>query len=404
MSFYQPSLSVYDVLNALAGQAQAPDRNDIFFREQQKQQQQQQQQQLRAKAQAEAWARALEQYTGHSHAGRGTGYRLRAPDLESFPAGYYYGIGGQPQYYRPRYYYTGEDDSDEEVADEMGDEEVKEPPYLQVPSYYHSRAPKDIYDRPDEKNTSVQELLSALFGIPASNESSGLANSEENGQKNVQDIELLQGLNKNRLEATKEGEEHIDEKVKDESAKTAAPEPEPARDSRPPIASQPSAKKHSFLHQQVRSPIPDPLQVSKPETRMDLPFSPELNVYDCPEAYVIAVALPGANSKAFRVDYHPSSHELIIKGDLEDKLDIGEEFLKVTELKYGAFQRTLKFPVLPRIKDENIKATYKNGLLQVKVPKIIDGSEKPAPKKRIVIEDIPDEELEFEENPNPVQA
>ena len=135
--------------------------------------------------------------------------------------------------------------------------------------------------------------------------------------------------------------------------------------------------------------------------RQDLPFSPEVNVYDTEDTYVVVLALPGANSKAFHIDYHPSSHEMLIKGKIEDRVGIDEKFLKITELKYGAFERTVKFPVLPRIKDEEIKATYNNGLLQIRVPKIVDDTEKPKPKKRITIEEIPDEELEFEENPNP---
>ena len=124
-------------------------------------------------------------------------------------------------------------------------------------------------------------------------------------------------------------------------------------------------------------------------------------VYDTEDTYVVVLALPGANSKAFHIDYHPSSHEMLIKGKIEDRVGIDEKFLKITELKYGAFERTVKFPVLPRIKDEEIKATYNNGLLQIKVPKIVNDTEKPKPKKRIAIEEIPDEELEFEENPNP---
>lgn len=164
------------------------------------------------------------------------------------------------------------------------------------------------------------------------------------------------------------------------------------------------ASSSAFVHQQAPSPVPDPLQISKPETRLDLPFSPEVNLYDTEDTYHVVLALPGACSKAFRIDYHPSSHELLIKGNIEDKIGIDEKYLKITELKYGAFERTVKFPVLPRIKDESIKASYSNGLLHIKVPKILDGTEKPAPKKRITIEDVPDEELEFEENPNPVQA
>ncbi|CUS22098.1 LAQU0S04e08174g1_1 [Lachancea quebecensis] len=149
------------------------------------------------------------------------------------------------------------------------------------------------------------------------------------------------------------------------------------------------------------SPIPEPLQVSKPQVRMDMPFSPEVNVYDTPEAYVVVLALPGANSKSFKIDYHPSSHELLIKGSLDKKIDVNDKYLRISELKGGKFERSVKFPVVPRIKDEEIKATYANGLLHIKTPKILDDNSQHQPRRRIVIEDVPDEELVFEENPNP---
>ncbi|KAH3902024.1 uncharacterized protein SCODWIG_01445 [Saccharomycodes ludwigii] len=150
----------------------------------------------------------------------------------------------------------------------------------------------------------------------------------------------------------------------------------------------------------TESSVSEPIQVSKPEISLNLPFSPEVDVYDAPDLYAIVLSLPGSNSKAFQIDFHPSSYELVIKGKHDEKdvnKDLDSKYLKVSEMKTGAFERTIKFPVLPKIKDECIKASYSNGLLTVKIPKV-DGSSKPIPKRRIVIEDVPDEELTFEEN------
>lgn len=339
MSFYQPSLSLYDVLNALAEQPryQRPQHHVHPF---------------------------------HGHGSMPVYYRF-----------------GNPYYYRPEYEEDGEDDEADEDMDGY-----ERPFYYHDASGRNARAqlrqqqdqqqqyqqqqPQQQYQRGD---TGLADLLNALVqgGVQGY--------SGEPGPANVQES----------LPEPQQPESHEDKKeaVPEKKAPTTS-------ESKPKLKKRPSA---AFLHQQAPSPVPDPLQLSKPETRMDLPFSPEVNVYDTPNTYTVIVALPGANSKAFRIDYHPSSHELLIKGNIEDKFGIGEKYLKITEVKYGAFERTVKFPVLPRIKDEDIKATYSNGLLQIKVPKILDGSEKPAPKKRIVIEDIPDEELEFEENPNPIQ-
>lgn len=368
MSFYQPSLSLYDVLNALSTQGQTGYSRDQLYQLHKRQ------------AEAEAQRRA------ERLAARRNPFYAR---FDSGPTGYYGGLAGGPYYYRPDYYDYSEDEADVEEPGFAGDEpeedeeDKAQAPYLRIPSYYHSRAPRGNNESPESQGQvgSIQDLLSALLGAPPAEEIPDQAKSVKEP-------------------ASEQENESKEPLVTEKTSKDEAPQVLPDLEK----GSQTGNKKKSLPHVKPMSPLPDPLQVSKPETRLDLPFSPEVNVYDCPSAYTAVVALPGATSKAFKVDYHPSSHELIIKGSIDDKLNISEKYLRVTELKYGAFQRTVKFPVLPRIKDEEIKATYNNGLLQIKVPKIIDGTEKPAPKKRIVIEEVPDEELEFEENPNPAQA
>ncbi|QLQ82327.1 hypothetical protein HG537_0H00880 [Torulaspora globosa] len=347
MSFYQPSLSLYDVLNALSSQSQARSPQDQLY--------QLQRRQAEAEAQRRAERAAARRFPFYS--------RFDGP-----PAGYYRGIPGEEFYYRPDYYQYNDEEGDHEEYSGAEEEESREqtPQYLRAAHHHHRGQPDPL-----------QDLLSALLGgAPAA------AGAEERQE-------------------TKQPVQHEEQKPIAEP-ETEVPADETKNEQQEPESgTQPVGKKKPAPR--PRSFVSNPLQVSKPETRLDLPFSPEANVYDCPNTYVVVIALPGATSKSFKVDYHPSSHELIIKGSITDKLNIDEKFLKISELRNGAFQRTVKFPVLPRIKDEEIKATYNNGLLQVKVPKICDGSEKPAPKKRIVIEEIPDEELEFEENPNPVQ-
>ncbi|CAD6610638.1 XXYS1_4_G0047180.mRNA.1.CDS.1 [Saccharomyces cerevisiae] len=368
MSFYQPSLSLYDVLNALSNQTGQRGQQG-YPRQPQRPQR-------------------YHPHYGQVHVG---GHHPRHHPLYSryngVPNTYYYQFPGQAYYYSPEYGYGDEDgeeeDQDEDMAGDSGttrqDDGGEDSNSRRYPSYYHCNTARN--NRTNQQANSLNDLLTALIGVPPyeGTEPEIEANTEQEGEK---------GEEKDKSEAPKE-----------EAGETNKEKPlnQPEESSRPPLAK----KSSSFAHPQAPSPIPDPLQVSKPETRMDLPFSPEVNVYDTEDTYVVVLALPGANSRAFHIDYHPSSHEMLIKGKIEDRVGIDEKFLKITELKYGAFERTVKFPVLPRIKDEEIKATYNNGLLQIKVPKIVNDTEKPKPKKRIAIEEIPDEELEFEENPNP---
>lgn len=395
MSFYQPSLSLYDVLNALSNQAPANrDPREQLFR-------------------------------SRGYAPQPSGYGSFGGGVPSgLPSGLIYRLPGDTCYYRPDYYYTGEDDDEEEEEEleeaeraqrfQQQQQQQQQRGYEHFPSYYHSRAPKGGVQETLEESDPLTELVGALLGngavapsyerIPPQVPSRRNTVNEDNLFKQA----LLDKLGQQAQQedataaatAAAAAAENEDRQEQQASVSEKGSEPEEQAPSKPkeklPF---PLNRKPSLLGAQANSSAPGrPLQVSKPEARLDLPFSPEVNVYDCPDQYVVAIALPGATSKGFKVDYHPSTHELILKGDIEDKLGIGEEYLKVTELKYGAFQRTIKFPVTPRIRDEEIKASYKNGILQVKVPKILESNEKPAPKKRIIIEDVPDEELEYEEH------
>lgn len=378
MSFYQPSLSLYDIIDALSARAQF-DRNrqqqQAALRQQQEQQYQQRQQQRR---------RAVASQSARHH-----GHTKRQNNGSYISPAYYYSIQPDESYYNPFYYRPDEENE----------------------SFSYNHAPQN----PDY----LTEILNALTGAgPLAGEMFKEPESEEDQrlQREVQPDAVFdsQGSAPEGREEAEDPSDSLAEALK-EAVDRVKGEEEPEQEEKTTNETKveesgpqnlPESQKtnfHPFAHPQAPSPIPDPLQVSKPEIRLDLPFSPEVNVYDSPEQYTVVLALPGANSKSFKIDYHPSSHELLVKGKVENKIDVDQKYVKISELKYGAFERSVKFPVLPRIRDEAIKATYSNGLLQVKVPKVLNDDSKPQPKRRIVIEDVPDEELLFEENPNPEQ-
>lgn len=346
MNFYQPSLSVYDILDALSNKAATNRQNGYQNRVQHRHK-----------------PVTHQTYCSNHHRPRSVYYGFRPRSYFPYNNGYY-----QPLYYE-----------EEEEED---------------PSTLHPR-----YQKLDRQPTDLFEILNALsnssYGdqevpeetqdeVPAEEKQTLTVNSEPLTQKeDISDFDKVDGLTKEDStvqESTKSTEKlDIESKVNMEEPDSSV----------------------SASHTEIPSPIPEPLQVSKPEIRLDLPFSPEVNVYDSPQQYVVVFSLPGANSKSFNIDYHPSSHELILKGKIVNTIDVDEKYLGISELRYGMFERSIKFPVLPRLKDEEIKATYSNGLLQIKVPKWLDDSFKPKPKRRILIEDVPDEELLFEQNPNP---
>ncbi|ANZ76740.1 BA75_04314T0 [Komagataella pastoris] len=181
------------------------------------------------------------------------------------------------------------------------------------------------------------------------------------------------------------------------SGKEPASEPQSSQAPKP-VSRKPSAFN---LHKSAPSPPLDSFQVSKPQLRKSKPFSPPINVYDLKEKYVVVVSLPGADKSSFHIDFHPTSHELLIKGEVKNKYyhesSDDESYLKISEQRFGSFERTIKLPTLPRVEDENIKATYSNGLLELVIPKITPDSHEKV-KRRIDIEEVEDEELRREAN------
>ncbi|CCH45075.1 Heat shock protein [Wickerhamomyces ciferrii] len=127
-----------------------------------------------------------------------------------------------------------------------------------------------------------------------------------------------------------------------------------------------------------------------------LPYTPSVNIYDSKDEYNVVLAIPGVSLKDLNIDFHPTTNEIIIQGDVNNIVPFDDKDLKHSEIRSGSIERRVKFPTLPKIDDEKIKAKYLNGLLTVKIPKDNDETLK-KPKRKVTIEDVPDEELEYEE-------
>lgn len=228
------------------------------------------------------------------------------------------------------------------------------------------------------------------------------AAEKEDEQGRVFDIADL--IREAILAAQQEDEEEEEEAKGEKKSETHAPEvakDDTSAASKAPVSNEDAA---ATFHLSAPSPVHDPLQVSQPQLSAELPFSPQVDVYVKPDAlYKVVLSLPGANKNSFEIDFHPSNQELFIKGSTcnKDKLlssseDDDLKYLKVSEINFGAFQRSIKFPSLPKVKDEEIKAKYSNGLLEIIVPVVKPEPTAVKPKKRVVVEEVEDEELKYE--------
>jgi HSP20 family protein len=101
---------------------------------------------------------------------------------------------------------------------------------------------------------------------------------------------------------------------------------------------------------------------------------PAVNISENKEEFTIEVAAPGLEKKDFSVDL--SNNMLTISSQKEFSSEEKDEKVLRREYSYTSFKRSFS---LPEGADSNkIKASYKDGILSVTVPKREEAKEKPA--------------------------
>ncbi len=124
----------------------------------------------------------------------------------------------------------------------------------------------------------------------------------------------------------------------------------------------------------IRKPINDPIlsffdeflnnQLAKVETNQLV--VPAVNIKENDKEVTIDVAAPGLSKKDFEINVENNTLTISAHKEIE-KEDDGTNIVK-KEFGYENFQRSFTLP--EEIFDiENIKATYKNGVLEIVIPK-----------------------------------
>ena len=102
-------------------------------------------------------------------------------------------------------------------------------------------------------------------------------------------------------------------------------------------------------------PSPPPASLSR--------WRPAVNVYLDKDHFTVVAELPGLKKEEIEVSLHDAT--LTLSGERKPERPSEQGFL--TERVYGKYQRSLTLPVA--VDPDQVKATYKNGLLQVVLPK-----------------------------------
>jgi HSP20 family protein len=93
--------------------------------------------------------------------------------------------------------------------------------------------------------------------------------------------------------------------------------------------------------------------------------APVLDVYEEKDDIVVKAELPGMDKNQIEIEI--SDSELILKGEKRKEEKIEEENYYRCERSYGAFRRSVEIP--KDVQADKIKAAFKNGILEVRLPK-----------------------------------
>ncbi|HHT9120465.1 MAG TPA: Hsp20/alpha crystallin family protein [Candidatus Hypogeohydataceae bacterium YC41] len=106
-------------------------------------------------------------------------------------------------------------------------------------------------------------------------------------------------------------------------------------------------------------------------------WAPAVDVVETPDTVIVRAELPGIDPKD--VDISVSGDTLTIKGEKkEEKEEKGKTFYRM-ERSYGAFVRSIELPT--PVEADKAKADYKNGVLEITLPKVEQVKAKKIPIK-----------------------
>jgi len=94
-------------------------------------------------------------------------------------------------------------------------------------------------------------------------------------------------------------------------------------------------------------------------------WEPPVAIYETDDALVLEVELPGVSTDAISVELH--EHTLRLSGERTREPAVTGGHYQRQEGRYGAFQRAFRLPTV--VDQTKVKATHKNGVLALRLPK-----------------------------------
>ena len=94
-------------------------------------------------------------------------------------------------------------------------------------------------------------------------------------------------------------------------------------------------------------------------------YIPSLDLSETEDDLIIKAEIPGINPED--LDISVTENTLNIKGEIKQEFIYEREDYHRMERRYGSFSRSLQLPC--RVVVEDVEATYRNGVLQIVMPK-----------------------------------
>ncbi len=92
---------------------------------------------------------------------------------------------------------------------------------------------------------------------------------------------------------------------------------------------------------------------------------PNIEMYDRKDEIVLKAEIPGVSKED--IDLTITKDSITLKGEVKKEEEIKEEDYYACERSYGSFTRSIALPV--EVNSEKAKASFKNGVLEITLPK-----------------------------------